>query len=597
MKRFIAAFMAVISVFLLMPSMNGISASAAEEQNKGNEILASEEIEETIEKASEYNGFYYYKTSLIDNSGAQVDGLWISGFDSSVGKDVVIPSSIDGKPVVEIFIYNDPINDWCKSITSLTIPDSVIKAYFQFDGSKYRNYVQGSYGFCNLTTLNIGKNSKLECIDGLYGAKLDSIYIPAGVTEGELGLCCDYIKEVSLSPDNDDFIMNGEFLMSADGLRFIIAPLNSTVVIPDGTEEIYHDTLPRYSSYEKELIIPASVKEVDYYELKNQKCLEKITVEEGNEHYSSVDGVLLWGDGHIEVIPSALTEITISAEIKYLRSDSRSPLSQLATIKDDGTNERFFVRDNVLFEKRYDYEPGGSKITEYSLVLYPAQKNDSSYIVPENTYSIASDAFLGNKYLQSVVLPEGLEYIGVCAFQYCEKLADVNFPDSISEISCNVLSGTAYYENADNWENGILYCGKCLIDVNTEIEEAAIREDTKVIASGAFSCCKNISEISIPDSVIKIPSGAFESCANLREFTVGKNIESIDTHVFEGCKSLAKFKVESGNAAFSTDSYGALYNADKTELITYPSGSNTTEYTIGKMLLISDNTPFPAAII
>lgn len=77
-----------------------------------------------------------------------------------------------------------------------------------------------------------------------------------------------------------------------------------------------------------------------------------------------------------------------------------------------------------------------------------------------------------------------------------------------------------------------------------------------MVAEGAFYVCYGWESVTIPDSVTDISIGAFYGCEEL------KNIE-----------------VSEGNSKYSSKD-GVLFNKDKTELITYPSGKEEESYSI-----------------
>ena len=52
---------------------------------------------------------------------------------------------------------------------------------------------------------------------------------------------------------------------------------------------------------------------------------------------------------------------------------------------------------------------------------------------------IAASAFYGNKDVTSVVIPEGVEFIGNRAFEYCENIEKITLPYSLTEIGGNAL--------------------------------------------------------------------------------------------------------------------------------------------------------------
>ena len=133
--------------------------------------------------------------------------------------------------------------------------------------------------------------------------------------------------------------------------------------------------------------------------------------------------------------------------------------------------------------------------------------------------SIGQDAFRDCIALYEFVIPECVYYISVDAFNGCYNLYDITIYDNVSRIGQNAFYDTGYYNNYDNWENGVLYLGNYLIATNSwELDdEYNIREGTIAVAEDAFVWDDELKAIGIPESVTHICAGAFYACTNLTD--------------------------------------------------------------------------------
>ena len=86
----------------------------------------------------------------------------------------------------------------------------------------------------------------------------------------------------------------------------------------------------------------------------------------------------------------------------------------------------------------------------YILTSYPTAKNNDTLEVLEGTVKIAFGAAIGNKYLETLILPESLKYIGNFAFYECESLKLVVFNSYYAPTIEGTLTGDTIDINGDN---------------------------------------------------------------------------------------------------------------------------------------------------
>jgi len=199
-----------------------------------------------------------------------------------------------------------------------------------------------------------------------------------------------------------------------------------------------------------------------------------------------------------------------------------------------------------------------SSVTKMDMLVFFGCTNLAGIWVDENNPEYSSDSYgvLFNKdkttlieapgAIRSYTIPDTVTAITNKAFWYCTKLTDVIIPDSVTTIGLQAFC----------------YC--------TSLTSATIGKGVISIGSGAFEDCRSLTNVTIPDSVTEIGSGAFLFCNSLTSVTIGKGVARIYGIAFSGCPSLAGIWVDENNPEYSSDSYGVLFNKDKTTIIAAP---------------------------
>jgi hypothetical protein len=227
--------------------------------------------------------------------------------------------------------------------------------------------------------------------------------------------------------------------------------------------------------------------------------------------------------------------------------------------------------DGVLFNKN-----------QSEIIVYLANKTDTSYQIPKSVVTIKEAAFWGCSKLNSILIPSSVTVIENSAFNRCYSLSEIIIPDSVEIIGEFAFYGTSITETnipksvtsiggtlSGNVFNG---CTK-LTAINadpannyfTSVDNVLFSKDKKTlvrfptgrggkyiipvgvlnIGYQSFSTCTNLTEITIPASVTSIGSSAFVSCGQLQsayfEHLDASDIESFGNFVFN--YAAADFKI------------------------------------------------------
>ena len=200
------------------------------------------------------------------------------------------------------------------------------------------------------------------------------------------------------------------------------------------------------------------------------------------------------------------------------------------------------------------FEPG---VINIAYKAFENCKNLKSIIIPDSVMDIGPDAFSGCESLENITIPDSVTSIGGSAFENCKSLENITIPDSVKSIYAGAFEETAYYKNESNWENGVLYIGNHLVDVNDNItDEYIVKDGTLTIADSAFCDLNKLKSITIPDSVISIGYMAFYNCTSLESVTLGNGLKKIGNDAFQYCKSLNNIRIPDSVTDIGDNAFG-----------------------------------------
>ena len=185
----------------------------------------------------------------------------------------------------------------------------------------------------------------------------------------------------------------------------------------------------------------------------------------------------------------------------------------------------FYDNDSII---SVVIEDGVTYIGEYAFYDCDALTNIT---LPDSLVSIGDRAFYDCDALTSISLSDSVTSIGEYAFSYCYALTSITLPDSLVSIGdrafydCAALdsvyiSDLAAYLNinfSSSNANPMYYADKLYLNNKRVSGELVIPDGVTKIPAYAFEGCDGITSVSIPASVTTMEYRAFYNCPELKD--------------------------------------------------------------------------------
>ena len=455
----------------------------------------------------------------------------------------------------------------CSNLEEITIPFVGAVA-----GKTANDTYQYPFGYIFGTDSYTGSNAVKQLYYGDIMRENTTYYIPNSlrkvtVTGGNIlyGAFsgCSSISNIIIS-DNITSIGAGAFF-NCSSLTNITIPESVTniydaafsdctsltsIIIPDSVTNIGDEAFSNCSSLTS-ITIPDSITNIGYGVFRNCSNLSNIIIPDSVTNigsgafsgcnllqYNLLDNIKYLGNKSnpyvivMEVTDKNLTNCLINNKAKIIYNNAFSDCTNLTSviIPDSVTN----ISDSAFSGcSSLSSVSIGNSVTNINSNAFSDCTCLTSIIIPDSVTSIGNGAFEDCRSLTSVTIPNSVTSIGFSAFIGCSKLTSVTIGNSLTSIGNYAFYNTAYYNDENNWENGVLYIGKHLIKAKTDLSGAyTIKDGTLTIADSAFIGCRSLSSITIPDSVTSIGSSAFEDCSSLTSITIPNSVTSIGSYAF-----------------------------------------------------------------
>ncbi len=438
-----------------------------------------------------------YKTAIRREDGVvycpSEDGTGVAFvcFDNNA-TEVVIPDTIDGLPLTEIYAGAFA----GKAVTKVTLPDTVTV---------------------------IGKDAFHLC------KQLAEVNMPSALREIRYRAFngCTVLQDITLP----------EGLTTIGDYVFPNCRAFTKMNIPSTLQNFGRNMFPNCTALAK-VTLPAELTVIPPYTFKGCTALKHIEIplqvaEIGEKAF---EGSGLTSITFLGGTPLLATEDALSADVRIYADPTIVGWTFPTWTATNGvtynTSTITYSSADLLYEK----------ISDIAIRILAYTGKGTEIVIPEtidgyNVVSIGMAAFKGNKTLTSVTLPDSIQEIEEGAFYNCSALASINFPISLGFIgdnafyNCDKLTEVAFPE-------GLMQIGVQAFYDCDGISAVVIPEQVTSIGGRAFYSCGVLKNVELKNGNAELGINIFNSCHNLTTLTLPQNLLIVPANFASACSAL-----------------------------------------------------------
>ncbi len=471
----------------------------------------------------------------------------------------------------------------------------------------------------------------------------------AGVSEGDVNIVSEIMDEESIEVQLSSVIPEDDSVVEYDGISYTYSSESNTYSVSGCKTDTVNAVILaeiegvavvniEFEAFDncvnlKSVSVPESIEGGLHDSRKENSCrflncnnLLRIDIQEGNNVYCSIDGVVFSKDkATLYKCPKGKKLYEIPEGVEVIAEQAFSNCINLTNISIPSTVEsiEFWTFSGCISMESITLPESVITIERRAFEGCTALKKIN---VPGGVTTLSEDVFLDCTSLNDVILENGIEILYLDAFRNCKSLKQINIPKSVLSLnisihnlgmdaleSINVDSENLAYKSVE----GVLYEGDMtkLIKYPSakKVSVFQVPEGVKEISADAFANSTLLTEIKLPDSLTDIGDCAFAGCSELVRVNLPDNLVSIgdvafygtkisalkipqyvseinvssksgDVFPFRGAEYLCNIEVVENNEYF-TDYNGCLYTKDMTTLIACPQGKTDVNIYKGTQII------------
>lgn len=308
----------------------------------------------------------------------------------------------------------------------------------------------------------------------------------------------------------------------------------TSITIPDSLEEIRMNAFKDCTSM-KTAVLGSGVKLIGTHAFYGCKALQSVTIPGSTEsiEYGAFMNC------------SAMTSVSIEAGAKSIGERAFDGCAKLTSITiGDGVQH---IDDGAFYNTGFwNAQPNGIVYIDHCLIgrkgTYP-----KNLVIRDGTKIVADLALWGCYEMQSVSIPNSMEYIGNAAFSGCKALTSLTIPNGVKSIGYEAFNNLIKIKSV-TIPDSVTTVGYAAFQSCAALETVKLSDSLTRIEERTFKDCSALKAIDIPASVTFIGKEAFRNCAGLKSLTIPDGIKTLSEGAFAGCSGLTSITVPCGLA-------------------------------------------------
>lgn len=377
--------------------------------------------------------------------------------------------------------------------------------------------------------------------------QLTTITLPANITKiGITPFAFSYNLTNIIVPESN------EYYSTLDGVLFDKAQ-QTLLVYPEG-------------KYDGTYVMPSTVKTIEYGAFQDAYGLSHVTLSPVLTHI-----------GPLAFSQTTLSEIEFPASLESYTADAFKSCYRLGKITVAEGNNHYSSKDGVLFSKDMSvlYKFPMAKedtvytvpesVTEIGAYAFDHCNKMDSIFLPSKLETVGQDAFLACDSLIEMTFPSTLRYVGDRVFEYCSHLKRVEMPNELDFFGTWVYSDCWLLEEAPlpkgcvDMEGNFYGCAL--------IKKVDVPETVTKLGYGSFCDCKSLESLTLPTTITTVGDYAFYGCKALTSIAIPEGVTTIGSYAFTRCSNLSKLTLPS--TFTSIGKYALTFSSSISEIWNY----------------------------